>query len=676
MASYLTKSKFKVGTSCPTKLFYQARSKEYANISSSDPFLAALAEGGFQVGELAKVEFEDGIEVTETAHESAWQTTKKLLEQDKVTIFEAAILFENCFVRVDVLKKSGTFIELIEVKSKTFDANKEDQFLAKRVRKDGLHELKSNWEPYLVDVAFQTYVMRKAFPQYSVEPYLMLANKNSKASVDGLNQKFFLTKDGKGRTCVETEKGVTKQSIGESILCKVNVQEYVELVLEDKVVILDDNLLGVCTFSKVLAHLQKAIDCGKKIETAIGKKCKSCEFKTKDSHKAEGLKSGFDECWSTALRQPLKGNENFVFDVWSWAASDSQIENGVHFFEQVDTSLFEEVTDIDSLVQFSRKQRPWLQVTSHVNKSSDEYVIKHSLTQALASFQYPLHFIDFETSGTAVPFFKGYGPYSQVAFQFSHHVMNIDGSIEHAGQYFCDVPGKFPNFDFIRELKKQLSKDSGTIFRYAAHENSILNTIAQQLHKSEEPDRDELVSWISSITEKKDADGETIFGRRSMVDMCELVKSYYYSPLMKGSNSIKKVLPATLNHSPYLQERYSKPIYGKSDGIKSLNYSNWTWIELKDGKVIDPYKKLPKVFEDGEFDDDDLLSNSNDLADGGAAMTAYAKMQFTRMTEFERRKLMEALLKYCELDTLAMVMIFEHWLYELAAPSTYKKKAV
>ena len=42
-------------------------------------------------------------------------------------------------------------------------------------------------------------------------------------------------------------------------------------------------------------------------------------------------------------------------------------------------------------------------------------------------------------------------------------------------------------------------------------------------------------------------------------------------------------------------------------------------------------------------------------------MTAYAKMQFEEMKEYERGELQSSLLKYCELDTFAMVMIYEAW---------------
>ena len=60
---YLTKSRFKLATECPTKLFYTGKDKEYADQKCDDGFLLALAEGGIQVGELAKCYFPDGHDI-------------------------------------------------------------------------------------------------------------------------------------------------------------------------------------------------------------------------------------------------------------------------------------------------------------------------------------------------------------------------------------------------------------------------------------------------------------------------------------------------------------------------------------------------------------------------------------------------------------------------------------
>jgi hypothetical protein len=48
-------------------------------------------------------------------------------------------------------------------------------------------------------------------------------------------------------------------------------------------------------------------------------------------------------------------------------------------------------------------------------------------------------------------------------------------------------------------------------------------------------------------------------------------------------------------------------------------------------------------------------------------MIAYARMQFSEMGESERQAIQQVLLKYCELDTLAMVMLWEYWSRELMA---------
>jgi hypothetical protein len=49
------------------------------------------------------------------------------------------------------------------------------------------------------------------------------------------------------------------------------------------------------------------------------------------------------------------------------------------------------------------------------------------------------------------------------------------------------------------------------------------------------------------------------------------------------------------------------------------------------------------------------------IADGGMALTAYGKLQYVDMTDRERAELVSGLKKYCELETLAMVMLYEHF---------------
>lgn len=325
----------------------------------------------------------------------------------------------------------------------------------------------------------------------------------------------------------------------------------------------------------------------------------------------------------------------------------------------------------------SPSQRQWLQVEKVKNNDPAPYFDKQGFKTELELWKYPLHCIDFETTMVAIPFNRGRRPYEAIAFQFSHHLIHENGKVEHAGQYLNCEPGKFPNYDFLRELKRQLEKDEGTIFRYSNHENTFLNHIYRQL-KAEVypvPDLDELCAFIKTITHSSGSEGERWAGMRDMVDLWDLVKRYYYHPCTHGSNSIKYVLPAIMNSSEYLKKKYSHPIYGNAGGIKSLNFKDWAWIEIKEGQVVDPYKKLPKLFK--EVDEEKLeflFSQEDELRNGGAAMSAYARMQFSEMSDFERNELKQALLKYCELDTFAMVMILEAWEAEINCSSNFKSK--
>jgi hypothetical protein len=72
---------------------------------------------------------------------------------------------------------------------------------------------------------------------------------------------------------------------------------------------------------------------------------------------------------------------------------------------------------------------------------------------------------------------------------------------------------------------------------------------------------------------------------------------------------------------------------------------------------------LPPLFEGWEDEDrEELVADIESIADGGMALTAYGKLQYVDMTDRERAELVSGLKKYCELDTLAMVMLYEHFL--------------
>jgi hypothetical protein len=241
--------------------------------------------------------------------------------------------------------------------------------------------------------------------------------------------------------------------------------------------------------------------------------------------------------------------------------------------------------------------------------------------------------------------------------------MYEDGRIEHVGEYINFEKGVFPNLEFIRTLKKSLSRNNGTIFRYHNHENTYLRMIYGQIVSGElevaVPEKTELLAFIDEITRHK-PDGKTyVTGNRNMVDLYELVQRYYYSPYSNGKVGLKFVLPSIINDVPYLKQKYGKKgIYGKSLDIKSLNFDDHQWIDPAFNN--DPYKTLPTIFEGYDRDElDEYFDEMDGIADGGAALSAYAYLQYTHIPEDIRLKLKEALLRYCELDTMAMCFLVE-----------------
>lgn len=206
MNLYLTKSRFQISMDCPTKLYYQINSDRYANAKLDDPFLEALAKGGFQVGALARAYHPEGILVNEETNEAAVAKTSMLLEQENCTLFEAAIQSGPFLIRVDILIKKGNKFELIEVKAKSFHPDS-DTFLTNKGK------ISSNWKPYLVDVAFQEIVFKQAFPGVTLDCLLMLADKSKTATVDGLNQKFRIIRE-QGRFKVKLPSSYLLKNLG------------------------------------------------------------------------------------------------------------------------------------------------------------------------------------------------------------------------------------------------------------------------------------------------------------------------------------------------------------------------------------------------------------------------------------------------------------------------------
>jgi hypothetical protein len=151
-----------------------------------------------------------------------------------------------------------------------------------------------------------------------------------------------------------------------------------------------------------------------------------------------------------------------------------------------------------------------------------------------------------------------------------------------------------------------------------------------------------------------------------MVDLMAVANKGYYVQGSGGSTSIKRLLLPTLRFSPLLKDLYSSPTYSGS------NFTDFTWwrpeYEFESGwqeqwqeqdgsgwaHVRDPYKLLAQA-------DLDTVGGGGTVADGGGAVAAYQVLQSGDISLHEREVVQRGLRRYCELDTLAMVMIVQAW---------------
>ena len=94
------------------------------------------------------------------------------------------------------------------------------------------------------------------------------------------------------------------------------------------------------------------------------------------------------------------------------------------------------------------------------------------------------------------------------------------------------------------------------------------------------------------------------------------------------------------------------------------------------GRVRNPYDSLPDICK-GLTDEEreqialmerQQLEGIESIRDGGAALTAYGRLMYSDIRQELRDGLEQSLKEYCELDTLAMVFLYQG-LKELVAPS-------
>lgn len=193
-------------------------------------------------------------------------------------------------------------------------------------------------------------------------------------------------------------------------------------------------------------------------------------------------------------------------------------------------------------------------------QSGKEYIDKNGIAEFLINIQYPLSFLDYETYPSAIPKYSGYGPYQQVPFQFSLHVIQSpDSEVTHHD--FIYTEQSCPDEHFALALQTYLPEKGSIIVWSQRFEKGINEQIGEHLS-----DYTEMMSEINGrIVDLM----IPFFGKTTMYD----------HPKFKGSGSIKAVLPALVPHLSY-----------KEMHIQEGGTAADTWNRILSGEYSDEEK--------------------------------------------------------------------------------------
>ncbi len=211
----------------------------------------------------------------------------------------------------------------------------------------------------------------------------------------------------------------------------------------------------------------------------------------------------------------------------------------------------------------------------------------HMDTDAIRDFlkklSYPIYFLDFESFQPAVPLFENSRPFEQIVFQYSlHYIENEGGELKHTE--FLAYPGTDPRRTLAEQLCRDIPKGVCVTAYNMAFEKTRIKGLAEIY-----PDLAEHLMNIHDHIEDL---------------MIPFQRRYYYDRAMKGSYSIKYVLPALFPGDP------------------ALDYHNLEGVH-----------------------------------NGSEASNAFSAMENMDAETMEKTR--QQLLKYCGLDTFAMVKVWE-----------------
>ncbi|MBD2187595.1 DUF2779 domain-containing protein [Pseudanabaena mucicola] len=624
---YLTKSDLKTARSCTTKLYYKKLG--YPTVDRVDSYTRILADGNFIISKIAHLLYPEGIYITaqlksDESIAKAAQKTIDYLQQENVVLFEPVLYHGHKLARADILVKQGNHIEVIEIRSKGFDSEAHEELVRYRnlslFRNKRTGQVGGDWRYIIEDVAYQVGILQEMLAEYlplfdaDIAPYLLVPDRNKTTAIDHLASYFQIERQDSHRNSFSKFNGIKVNFTGDietlrqdQFLTKVSIKTEVAELIEP-------------TLTSAQTYINQLIEKSPELFAPLSKSCKGCEYRASD----RDPRDGFKECWGD-----LAEVENHVLELYQMGrigGHETPLVN--EMIQQKKVSMFD--VPLEELNDYTYSYRQLIQI--EYTQKNKEWISEH-LPKILHQIEYPIHFIDFETSRMAIPYRAGMRTYEQVAFQWSCHTISEPDAPPTQTEWL-DLDNTFPNFQFAESLMECLG-DRGTILTWATHENSVLRDIYYQMQTYDYQNL-QLQTWLANTAKLGNK------GKSNLLDMNALTLKHYFHPFMKGRTSLKCVLPAIWKTNPYLHQ---------------IPHFQEYFCD-RNGEILSPYDVLPQL----QIGDRIQVVN-----EGAGAMLAYQDLMYgehrDRSLENQtmRSQWKELLYQYCRLDTMAMVIIWTHW---------------
>ncbi|MCF7802705.1 MAG: DUF2779 domain-containing protein [Candidatus Marinimicrobia bacterium] len=247
----------------------------------------------------------------------------------------------------------------------------------------------------------------------------------------------------------------------------------------------------------ILAHLFATLDRENKPVVPIGKHCTSpydCPL--------------VEYCWDHVPEYSI-----FTVPRLNWDKKDQLMADDILA-----------ITDIPDAFPLSDTQQEYVDCV----QAEDASIDWEGIRQELARLEYPLYFLDFETDNPAVPRFEGMRPYDQFPFQYSCHILQEDGSLDHVEYLHTDQTD--PRGPVAEHLVKSIGAMGSVIAYNAGFEKRILADLRDRFSTLQEP----LQGMIDRLW-----------------DQLVIFRKHYTDYRFRGSNSIKAVLPVLVPELAY-----------------------------------------------------------------------------------------------------------------------------